>query len=171
MSSDDVGWVDLERELRNVLVDGVDIGGTIEEADVRAVIDGQSLGLTIELSDLQGPDQADAYLVLCDLLFTRQRQGVDEAIGCLVFAGEPDPEALVMGLGGMTRPTGRPVPVIPLSRAQAGLLAVACRAGPAFVADASQLVNTAARTSGLTQNTAESLLADIDELVRRRTRS
>jgi hypothetical protein len=171
MSSDEVGWVDLELELRNVLVDGVDIRGTIEEADVRAVVDGESLGLTIELSDLEGSYQVDAYLVLCDLLFTRQRQGVDEAIGCLVFASEPDPKALVDGLGGMTRSSTPGVSVIPLSRAQAGLLSVACKAGPAFVDDVSQLVRTAAHTSELTPDVAEGLLGDIDELVQLRTRS
>jgi hypothetical protein len=103
-------------------------------------------------------------------LFTRQRQGVDEAIGCLVFAGEPDPEALVAGLGGMTRLSKPMVSVIPLSRAQAGLLAVACKAGPAFVNDVSQLVSSAAGTTELTPDVAESLLADIDKLVKRRTR-
>ena len=32
-------WLDLERELRDVLAEGVEIGGTIEEADIHGCVE------------------------------------------------------------------------------------------------------------------------------------
>jgi hypothetical protein len=162
-------WLDLERELRDVLAEGVEIGGTIEEADIHGCVDGVAIELEIELSDLEADEQADAYLVLCDLLATRHDQGADQVLGCLVFVTEPDPQALVTGLGRMTHHPGVFTPIVPLSRSQATLLAAACTAGAAFLDDAASLIAVAAGHEPLTRAVAQTLLDELDDLINRRT--
>ena len=162
-------WLDLEKELRNVLAEGVDIGGTVEEADIHGCVAGAAVELEIELSDLEADDQARAYLVLCDLLATRHDQGADQILGCLVFVTEPDPQALVTGLRRMTPHTGAFTPILPLSRSQAALLAAACTAGAAFLDDAFSLIAIAADHKPLARAGAQTLLDELDDLINRRT--
>ena len=169
MTSDPGDWLDLERELQAVLAEGVEIGGTVEESDISVRVGRTTVELVIELSDLEASDQAGAYLVLCDLLATRRTQGADQVVGCLVFVTEPDTDALVTALTGMTRDSEMFTPVLALSRTQAGLLATACTAGVEFIDDAVALIAVAADHQPPTSAVAQTLLDEVDELIDRRT--
>lgn len=167
MASDD-DWPDLGAELRRVLADGLDVSGTIDETEVLTHVGSASLEIVIEASDLEGNDQAVAYSVLCDLLATRLGEGCSQVVGCLLFATEPDAESLATGLEGMRRETGVFTPVLPLARSQAQDLADAGVSIDQLMDDASALVEIAADRHPITVSTAETLLAELDELVERR---
>ena len=157
------------RELRRVLADGLDVGGTIEENEVLTHVGSSSLEIIIEASDLEGAEQAEAYAVLCDLLETRLLGGCAQVMGCLLFAGEPQPGALVSGLVGMRRASGTFTPVVPLARTQAEALAASKVTFDAVVDDVTALIEVAAARHPITTRTAETLLEELDELIERRT--
>lgn len=162
-------WPDMGRELRRVLADGLDVGGTIDETEVLTHVGSASLEIVIEASDLEGGDQADAYAVLCDLLATRLRQGCSQVVGCLLFATEPDAASLATGLAGMLRGSGVFTPVLPLARTQAQDLADAGISIDRLMDDAAALIEVAADRRPVTVGTADTLLAELDELIERRT--
>ena len=169
MGAGSYDWVDLEAELRGVLAEGIDIRGTIEEADIHGELGDTTIELVIELSDVEGDDQSDAYLVLCDLLTTRSGQGADQVLGCLVFVTDPDAGALAVGLDRMTRDTGVFTPIVPLGRSQAALLAVSCITGAEFLEQASERIAAAAEPNPATRAAAQALLDDLAELINRHT--
>lgn len=162
-------WPNIGKEIRRVLADGLDVGGTIDETEVLTHVGSVSLEIVIEASDLDGAEQADAYTVLCDLLETRLREGCAQVIGCLLFATEPDPAALVTGLTGMQRDSGVFTPVLPLARSQAEALAASDMSLDGFIDDSSALIGIATDRHPITVVTAETLLDELDELVERRT--
>ena len=155
-------------ELRKVLIDGLDVGGTIEESEVLTHVGSSSLEIVIEASDLDGGEQTGAYSVLCDLLETRLRQGCAQVVGCLLFASEPDPASLVSGLVGMRRESGTFTPVVPLARSQAEMLAGSSVDFDRLLDDAASLVGVAADRRSITNDTAQTLLDELDELIERR---
>ena len=59
MARDDE-WPGISKELRRVLADGLDVGGTIDETEVLTHVGSVSLEIVIEASDLRGDDQAEA---------------------------------------------------------------------------------------------------------------
>jgi hypothetical protein len=162
-------WPDIAKELRGVLADGLDVGGTIDETEVLTHVGSTSLEIVIEASDLQAGEQASAYTVLCDLLETRLREGCSQVVGCLLFASEPDAASLVTGLIGMQRDSGVFTPVLPLSRSQAESLAAARTDLDWLIDDAASLIGIGADRHPITTETAETLLGEIDELIDRRT--
>jgi hypothetical protein len=162
-------WPDIAKELRRVLADGLDVGGTIDETEVLTHVGSASLEIVIEASDLQAGEQASAYTVLCDLLETRLREGCSQVVGCLLFASEPDAASLVTGLIGMQRDSGVFTPVLPLSRLQAESLAAARTGLDWLIDDAASLIGIAADRHPITTATAETLLDEIDELIDRKT--
>jgi hypothetical protein len=168
MAGDD-DWPDMGKELRRVLADGLDVGGTIDETEVLTHVGSVSLEIVIEASDLRGDDQAEAYIVLCDLLATRLREGCAQAFGCLLFSTEPDAGSLVTGLAGMRPESSVYTPVLPLARAQARALAEANVAIYDLLDDATALIGVAADQDPVTTATAETLLEELDELIDRRT--
>jgi len=163
------GWPDIAKELRRALADGLEVAGAVEETDVLTQIGATRFEAVIEASDLEGTDQATAYTVLCDLLATRMREGADQVLGCLLFSTEPDAVALVNGLIGMGPDTGAFTPVLPLGRTQADALAVAGVALDDLLDDATSLIGIAADRFPISTTTAETLLAELDELIDRRT--
>jgi hypothetical protein len=162
-------WPDIAKELRRVLADGLDVGGTIDETEVLTHVGSTSLEIVIEASDLQAGEQAGAYTVLCDLLETRLREGCSQVVGCLLFASEPDPTSLATGLIGMQRDSGVFTPVLPLSRLQAESLATTQTGLDWLLDDAASLIGIAADRHPITTETAETLLDEIDELIDRKT--
>lgn len=162
-------WPDIGEELRRDLGQGLDVAGTVNETDVLAHVGSTSVDIVIEASDVEGADQAEAYLVLCDLLATRINEGVDQVLGCLLFSTEPDAEALVAGLVGMLRDTGVFTPVVPLGRAQAEALAESSVAIDELIDDATALIEIAVDRHPISRATAATLLGELDELVDRRT--
>lgn len=165
----DEDWSDMGRKLRGVLADGLEVGGTIEETDTLTHVGSSSLEIVIEVSDLERDEQAAAYRVLCDLLETRLRQGCTQVVGCLIFAGEADPDSLATGLVGMLRPSGAFTPVVPFSRSQAEVLAESDVAFDAVIDDVTALIGVAADRKPITADTAATLLDELDELIARRT--
>ena len=157
------------KEIRRVLADGLDVGGTIDEKEVLTHVGSVSLEIVIEASDLDGDEQAGAYTVLCDLLETRLREGRTQVVGCLLFATEPDPSSLVTGLIGMQRGSGVFTPVLPLGKSQAEALAAADMSLDGFIDDSAALIGVAADRHPITVATAETLLDELDELIERRT--
>ena len=123
MSSDASAWNELAREICETLGDGLDVLGVVETADVFVRIGKTCLEVVVEASDLAGVDQHDAYRVLCDLLETRLEGDADQVVGFLIFETEPDPEALVTGLGHMERANGAFVPVLALGQQQSRRMA------------------------------------------------
>ena len=168
MTGDD-SWPDLGKELRRALADGLDVGGTIDETEVLTHVGSVSLEIVIEASDRQGAGQADAYVVLCDLLTTRLREGCAQVAGCLLFSTEPDAESLVAGLTGMRRDSDVFTPVLPLGRRQAEALTEANLAIDELLDDATSLIGIAADRHPITRASAETLLDELDELIARRT--
>ena len=167
MTNDSRPWPDLAIELRFALADGVDLGGTIDESDVVARVGSQAIEYVVEVSDLDGHDQEAAYAVLCDLLATRLTEGADQVLGCLVFASEPDAEALVGALDGMVRDDGVITPVLPLSRSQAEVVAEPGVSIDDFVDNATALIDIAADHRPPTAAASATLLSELDELVDR----
>ena len=167
--TEQTGWPDIAKELRRVLADGLDVGGTIDETEVLTHVGSASLEIVIEASDLQADEQAGAYTVLCDLLETRLSEGCSQVVGCLLFASEPDPASLVTGLIGMQRDSGVFTPVLPLSRPQAESLAAARTDLDWLIDDAASLIGIAADRHPITTATAQTLLDEIDELIDRKT--
>lgn len=166
--ADDDDWPDIGKELREVLANGLDVGGTIDETEVLTHVGSVSLEIVIEASDLEGEDQAEAYAVLCDLLATRLREGCAQVVGCLLFSTEPDAESLVSGLAGMLRESGVFTPVVPLARSQAESIAGAGIAFDELLDDAAALIGVAADRHPITIDTAGTLLEELDELIDRR---
>ena len=164
----DQDWPDMAAELRRALADGLDVRGTIDESEVSTNLGSSSLEVVLEVSDLEDADQASAYTELCDLLATRLRQGWAQVAGCLVFAGEPDAASLVTGLTGMQRDSGVFTPVIPLSRTQAEALAATTDPLVDLFDAATSLIAIAADRHPVTDETAETLLDELDELIDRR---
>lgn len=162
-------WPDMAAELCRVLTDGLDVGGTIDETELIIHVGSASLEIVIEASDIEGNEQAVAYSVLCDLLATRLSDGCSQVVGWLLFATEPDAASLASGLVGMQRETGVFTPVLPLARSQAQDLADAGISIDQLIDDASALVEIAANQHPITVSTAETLLAELDELIDRRT--
>lgn len=162
-------WPDLGKELRRALADGLDVGGTIDETEVLTHVGSVSLEIVFEASDLTGVDQAEAYVVLCDLLATRLHEGCAQVVGCMLFSTEPDAKSLVTGLTGMRRGSGVYTPVVPLSRTQAESLAGVGIAIDDLLDDAAALIGVAADRHPITTGTAETLLDELDELIERRT--
>lgn len=146
-----------------------DDGGTIDETEVLTHVGSASLEIVIEASDLQAGEQAGAYTVLCDLLETRLGEVCSQVVGCLLFAGEPDPASLVTGLIGMQRNSGVFTPVLPLSRSQAESLAAARTDLGRLIDDAAALIGIAADRYPIMTENAETLLDEIDELIDRKT--
>ena len=167
--ADDEEWPDMGKELRRVLADGLDVGGTIDETEVLTHVGSVSLEFIIEASDLGGDEQAGAYTVLCDLLETRLREGCAQVVGCLLFATEPDPRSLITGLIAMKRDSGAFTPVLPLARSQAEALAASNLSHNGFIDDSAALIGIAADRQPITVATAETLLDELDELIERRT--
>ncbi len=168
MAGDD-DWLDIGKELRRVLADGLDVGGTIDETEVLTHVGSVSLEIVIEASDLEGDDQAEAYLVLCDLLATRLHEGCGQVFGCLLFSTEPHAGSLVTGLIGMRPEAGVFAPVLPLARAQAQALAGASIAIYDLLDDSTALIGVAADRDPVTILAAETLLEELDDLIERRT--
>lgn len=168
MAGDD-DWPDIGRELRRVLADGLDVGGTIDETEVLTHVGSVSLEIVIEASDLEGDDQAQAYTVLCDLLATRLHEGCAQVVGCLLFSTEPDAGSLVTGLARMRSASGVYSPVLPLARTQAESIAEASDAIDELFDDATSLIGVAADHDPVTILAAETLLEELDELIARRT--
>jgi hypothetical protein len=162
-------WPDMAAELRRVLADGLDVSGTIDETEILTHVGSASLEIVIEASDLDGDDQAFAYLDLCDILATRLSDGCSQVVGCLLFATEPDAASLASGLLGMQRETGVFTPVLPLARSQAQDLADAGISIDQLMDDSAALIEIAANRHPITVSTAETLLAELDELIDRRT--
>ena len=157
------------RELRRVLADGLDVGGTIEQNEVLTHVGSSSLEIIIGASDLEGAEQAQAYAAMCDLLEARLLEGCAQVMGCLLFAGDPQPGALVSGLVGMQRDSGTFTPVVPLARTQAEALAASKVTFDGVVDDVTALIEVAAARHPTTTRTAETLLEELDELIERRT--
>lgn len=162
-------WFDIGGELRRGLAEGLDVAGTIEATDILTHIGATTLELIIDVSDLGGADQSEGYHVLCDLMATRIREGVDQVLGCLLFSTEPDAGALVDGLDGMRRDSGVFTPVIPLSRDQAEALVQANLGLFDLVDDATSLIGVAVDRRPPSRDLAETLLSELDELIDRRT--
>ena len=165
----DDDWPDIGEELRRGLSQGLEVAGTVNETDILAHVGATSVQIVIEASDLEGQDQASAYVVLCDLLNTRLREGAGQVLGCLLFSTDPDAEALVVGLVGMRRDTGVFTPVVPLGRAQAEALAEANVAIDQLIDDATALIGIAADRNPINPANAGTLLGELDELIDRRT--
>ena len=169
MSEPSNPWATAAKEICATLADGLDIAGTVESADIFTRVGATCLEVIIDATDTEGNDQGNAYEVLCDLLETRLRSGpADEIFACLLFATEPSAEALATGLGHMIRADGQFVPVLPLGRDQAYAIAGAAARLADFTDDASTLIATVAHHGSQTTSDAETLLADIDELINRR---
>jgi hypothetical protein len=167
MSDDATPWPQVAKEICASLADGLDVLGTVETADIFTRVGATCLEVVIDATDTEGAEQAGAYETLCDLLDTRYTKGrADVVYGCMLFDGEPDPDALVVGITHMTRQNGRFVPVLPLGRDQAMLLA----SSPVDLADiAEQTVGLMAAIAGHpTPEHARTLLTEIDELISRR---
>jgi hypothetical protein len=162
-------WPDIAGRLRRDLADGLDVAGVVEETDVLTRIGAISFEVVIDSSDLEGTDQASAYVVVLDLLATRMRQGAEQVLGCLLFSTTPDAEALVVGLVGMGSDTGVFAPIVPLGRVQAEALAAAGIALEELIDDATSLIGIAADRTPINATIAENLLAELDELIYRRT--
>jgi hypothetical protein len=162
-------WPDIARRLRRDLADGLDVAGVVEGTDVLTRIGATSFEVVIDSSDLEGTDQATAYVVLLDLLATRTRQGAEQVLGCLLLSTTPDAEALVVGLVGMGPDTGVFAPIVPLSRTQAEALAAAGISLEEVIDDATSLIGIAADRTPITATIAETLLGELDELIYRRT--
>lgn len=177
---------DQTQQLRAAMLDALEdleggIGGTIEEADLITEVGVRSVEHVLEVSDIEGPDQADTYDVLCDLLATRRSQGAGSSsgrpdsgrpasghavFGCVVFGGEVDPTALIPALAAMQR-TGTLTPVIPLGRRQAARLAGAEADLDAFVDDAIALIEVAADRNPSNLSATRTLLEELASLVDR----
>ncbi|MGI9595653.1 MAG: hypothetical protein ACR2QK_05815 [Acidimicrobiales bacterium] len=169
MSPQTSPWETAAKEICASLADGLDVAGTVESADIFTRVGATCLEVIIDASDSEGPDQADAYRILCDILETRLRAGpADEIFGCILFATEPTAEALAVGLTHMIRDDGQFVPVLPLGRDQAFALASASAQMADFADDASALIETTAHRVPPTVGGAETLLSELDELVERR---
>jgi len=162
-------WLGIRDELRRDLMEGLEVAGTVDQTDVLTHIGATTVEFVIEVSDLEGDEQVGAYRTLCDLLGTRFNDGADQVLGCLLFSTEPNSEALAFGLDGMLRDTGVFTPVIPLSRDQAEALAQANVGVAALIDDATSLIGIAADRDPINRATAETLLAELDELIDRRT--
>ena len=166
MNSD---WPDLASQLKTSLSGGLDVAGTVEEVDILSHVGRVAVDIIIETTDLEGGEQEQAYAVLCDLLATRLAGEADQVLGCLVFATEPDPQALATALVGMSRGDVRDTftPVIPLSRYQAEAMAEAGLSINSIIDAATDLIAVAADRDQPTAETAATLLAEIDELIDR----
>lgn len=172
MTNADTPWPIAAKEMCASLADGLDVAGTVETADIFTRIGATCLEVVIEASDNEGEEQADSYRVLCDLLDTRLSTGpADEIFGCLLFATEPDPEALIVGLTHMTRPGGMFVPVLPLSRDQVYAIAGSPASLADFTDDVTALIQAtvAGDPPGLVR--AQTLLEEFDELIARSTQT
>ncbi len=167
MKSDD--WPDIAALLKASLSDGLQSAGTVEQVDVLAHVGKVEVSITIESSDLEGDDQGEAYSVLCDLLATRLNQGVDQVLGCLLFATEPNPRSLASALVGMHRGDANEVftPVIALSRTQAESMAQAKISIDTVVEAATELIAAATVQASPSKEIAATLLSEIDELIYR----
>lgn len=169
MTDKDRPWPDLAKELRASLASGLTVGGTVDQAEVMTNVGLVGLDMIIESSDLEAEEQTDAYRVLNDLLITRLTEGADQVMGCLVFATDPDPSALASALhqvgGGDDNP--RFAPILPLGRAQAETLAQAGMSIDTIIDAATDLIAVAADRRPPTVEDAETLLAELDELIDR----
>jgi len=157
-------------KLRTSLAGGLDVAGTIEQVDVLSCIGKVAFEVIIETSDEAGEGQAESYAVLCDLLATRMRQGADQVLGCLVFKTAPEPGSLATALDGMIRIDGNEIftPVLALSAVQAKAMAEGGMTLEPLVDSAADLIRKAADGRPATIDTAETLLAELDELISRR---
>ena len=170
MSEQNSPWETAAKEICASLADGLDVAGTVESADIFTRVGATCLEVVIDASDLEGDNQADAYRILCDLLDTRLRTGpADEIFGCILFASEPTSDGLAVGLTHMIRADGQFVPVLPLGREQAFAMASASTLMADLVDDATALIGTVAHHPRHTADGAGKLLADLDELIERRS--
>ncbi len=169
MSEQSTPWETAAKEICASLADGLDVAGTVESADIFTRVGATCFEVIIDATDTEGEDQADAYRILCDLLETRLRNGpADEIFGCILFATEPTADGLAVGLTHMIRSDGQFAPVLPLGRDQAFAMASAATRMADFTDDAGALIETAAHHGSQTTGNAETLLADLDELIARR---
>ncbi len=166
-------WPDLASELTALLASGLHVNGTAEEADILTAVGNVALEIVIEASDLTGANQRETYDALCNLLAARLDGNADQVFACLIFETEPDPTALASALEGMTRGASNSVftPVLPLSGSQARALADASMTIDEIIDAATDLISVAADRRPPTVETANTLLAELDELIERRVGS
>ncbi|MDH3683597.1 MAG: hypothetical protein OEV40_27065 [Acidimicrobiia bacterium] len=170
MAAGSDSWGLVAREICASLGEGLDVVGVIESADVYMRVGGTCLEVVVEASDIEGPLQGDAYRVLCDLLETRLTGIADEAVGFLLLATEPSPEAFAVGMDQMRRPSGAFVPVLPLGRAKATDMAGATARFVDIADDAIALLGAATGKPPHTIEDARSFLTAFDELIDRECR-
>ena len=163
-------WEETVDELRNGLVTGVDPDGVALEAETATQVGAVGLVTLVEAVSGDADTQATGYSALCDLLATRLEQGADQVLGCLIINGDPDPDALAIGLDGMLRTDGTFTPVLPLSVVQATDLVASGTALFDVVDPAKALLEIAASRAPITKHVAMTALEEIDELVARHTR-
>lgn len=163
-------WDETVDQLRNGLVTGVDPNGVALEAETATRVGAVDLVTVVEVASGDADTQAIGYSALCDLLATRLEQGADQVLGCLIVNGDPDPDALAVGLDGMLRTNGTFTPVLPLSVVQASDLVASGVVLLDVVDPATALLEIAASRSPLTKHVAMTALEEIDELVARHTR-
>ncbi len=165
-------WPDLAAKMKASLAEGLDVAGTVDEVEIMTNVGRVGVDIIIEASDLDGPDQSEAYAVLCDLLHSRLAAGADQVLGCLLFAGDADAQALAPALDGMVRSDRQATftPVVPLGREQAEAMAASGMTIDEILDPATDLIAVAADHRPPTTATAQTLLAELDELIERHRR-
>jgi len=162
-------WEQAAGEIRTALVDGLDVAGVVDQAEILSSEGATTeLDLVIELTDLEGPEQADAYTVLCGLLATIHAERGKPAIGILLVAGEIDVGSLAQGLTQMARQDREETLVLPLTSDQASAVAGSGAHLFDMVDQAVPLIQVAADPHlGTTLLHAEHLLGELDVLIER----
>ena len=162
-------WEETFDQLRNGLVPGVDPDGVALQAETATRVGAVDLVTLVEAVSGDADTQVTGYIALCDLLATRLEQGAGQVLGCLIINGDPDPDALAVGLDGMLRANGTFTPVLPLSVIQASDLVASGTVLLDVVDPATALLEIAASRSPRTKTVAMTALEEIDELVARHT--
>ncbi len=162
-------WPDLAAKMKVSLAEGLDVAGTVDDVEILTHVGQVGVDIIIEVSDLKGADQREAYAVLCDLLHSRLASGADQVLGCLLFAGDADADALAVALDGMVRSDRQATftPVVPLGREQAEAMAESEMTIDEIIDPATDLIAAAADHRPPTAATAETLLSELDELIER----
>lgn len=142
--------------------------GIVDEAEILATVGDTGVDLVIEATDLVGPEQADAFTVVCDLLATvRERRSIP-AVGILLVAGEIDDEAFALSLAQMGRQDREETIVVPLTADQAQAVSSSGAHLFQLVDEAVVLIQAEASPHlGSTISHASKLRKELDELIER----
>ena len=169
MSTDD-DFAVMAVELKRALLDGLDVNGAVEAAEIHSAVGKTSVDYLVEVSSGDAETQRIGIVALCDLLNTRLLEGSDQVMGCLLIDGEADPGAVASALPNMNRNDGTFTPILPLSSEQARLLAESGVSLFDLVDDATALIEIAASRPHPDRSTSQTLLEELDELIERRSR-